>query len=76
MSPRSMQTQKRLKWQRAATLTRLAFIRRNLDKPDAEIGRMLGICRTAVHALRKCYKIAKVHSTIQRRNAGSRKSGD
>jgi hypothetical protein len=62
-----MQTQKRLKWQRAATLPRLAFIRRNLDKPDAEIGRMLGIGRTAVHALRKFYKIAKVHSTIQRR---------
>jgi hypothetical protein len=64
---RSMQTNTRLKWQRAATLPRLAFIRRNLDKPDAEIGRLLGIGRTAVHGLRQRYKIAKVHSTIQRR---------
>jgi hypothetical protein len=38
-----------------------------LDKPDAEIGRMLGIGRTAVHALRQRYKIAKVHATLQRR---------
>jgi hypothetical protein len=61
-----MQTKTRLKWQRAATIPRLEFIRRNLDKPDAEIGRMLGIQRTAVHALRQKYKITKVHGTIQR----------
>jgi len=62
-----MQTKPRLKWQRALTVQRLEFIRRNLDKPDAEIGRMLGIGRTAVHGLRQRYKIAKVHATIQRR---------
>jgi hypothetical protein len=62
-----MQTKPKLKWQRALTVQRLEFIRRNLDKPDAEIGRMLGIGRTAVHGLRQRYKIAKVHATIQRR---------
>ena len=61
-----MQTKPRLKWQRALTVERLEIIRRNLDKPDAEIGRMLGIQRTAVHALRQRYKITKVHGTIQR----------
>ncbi len=61
-----MQTNPRLKWQRAATIPRLEIIRRNLDKPDAEIGRMLGVCRSAVHSLRQRYKITKVHGTIQR----------
>ena len=61
-----MQTKPRLKWQRALTVERLEFIRRNLDKPDAEIARMLGVCRTAVHGLRQRYKITKVHGTIQR----------
>ena len=61
-----MQTKPRLKWQRALTLQRLEFIRRNLDKTDAEIARMLGVGRTAVHSLRQWYKITKVHATIQR----------
>ena len=64
---RPMQSNTRLKWQRAATLPRLAFIRRNLDKPDAEIGRRLGICRQAVHSLRQRYKITKVHASTQRK---------
>jgi DNA-binding CsgD family transcriptional regulator len=63
---RSMQTKPRLKWQRALTVERLEIIRRNLDKTDAEIARMLGVGRTAVHFLRQRYKIAKVHGTIQR----------
>ena len=63
---RSMQPKPRLKWQRALTLQRLEFIRRNLDKTDAEIARMLGVGRTAVHFQRKRYKITKVHGTIQR----------
>ncbi len=54
------------KWQRALTRQRLEIIRRNLDKTDAEIARMLGVGRTAVHFLRQRYKIAKVHGTIQR----------
>jgi len=64
---RPMQTNTRLKWQRAATIPRLEFIRRNLDKPDAEIARLLGVCRQAVHSLRQRYKITKVHATIQRK---------
>jgi hypothetical protein len=63
---RSMQTKPKPKWQRALTLQRLEIIRRNLDKTDAEIGRMLGIGRTAVHFQRQRYKITKVHGTIQR----------
>ena len=63
---RSMQTKPRLKWQRALTVQRLEFIRRNLDKTDAEIARMLGVGRTAVHFQRTRYKITKVHGTIQR----------
>jgi hypothetical protein len=63
---RSMQTNPNTKWQRALTRQRLEIIRRNLDKPDAEIGRMLGVGRTAVHSLRQRYKITKVHGTIQR----------
>jgi hypothetical protein len=63
---RSMQTKPNPKWQRALTRQRLEIIRRNLDKPDAEIARMLGVGRTAVHFQRKRYKIAKVHGTIQR----------
>jgi hypothetical protein len=61
-----MQTNPRPKWQHALTRQRLEIIRRNLDKPDAEIGRMLGVCRSAVHSLRKRYKITKVHGAIQR----------
>lgn len=61
-----MQTKPRLKWQRALTVQRLEIIRQNLDKTDAEVGRMLGIGRTAVHFQRKRYKITKVHGTIQR----------
>jgi hypothetical protein len=63
---RSMQINPPPKWQRALTRQRLEIIRRNLDKPDAEIGRMLGVCRSAVHSLRQRYKITKVHGTIQR----------
>jgi hypothetical protein len=62
-----MRTDTRKKWQRAATLPKLEIIRQNLDKSDAEIGRMLGVSRSAVHALRKWHKIAKVHSATQRR---------
>ena len=54
------------KWQRALTRQRLEIIRRNLDKTDAEIARMFGVGRTAVHFLRQRYKITKVHGTIQR----------
>jgi hypothetical protein len=61
-----MQTNPNPKWQHAPTRQRLEIIRRNLDKPDAEIGRMLGVCRQAVHSLRQRYKITKVHGTIQR----------
>jgi len=63
---RSMQTNPKPKWQRALTLQRLEIIRRNLDKTDAEIARMLGVGRTAVHFQRQRYKITKVHGTIQR----------
>jgi hypothetical protein len=62
-----MQTNPHPKWQRALTRQRLEIIRRNLDKPDAEIGRMLGVCRQAVHSLRQKYKITKVHASIQRK---------
>ena len=61
-----MQTDTRKKWQRAATLPKLEIIRQNLDKSDTEIGRMLGMSRSGVHALRKWHKIAKVHSATQR----------
>ena len=61
-----MKTKPRLKWQRALTVQRLEIIRRNLDKTDAEVARMLGVGRTAVHFQRKRYKITKVHGTIQR----------
>jgi hypothetical protein len=64
---RPMQNNPHPKWQRALTRQRLEIIRRNLDKADAGIGRMLGIGRSAVHSLRKKYKIAKVHATIQRK---------
>ena len=64
---RLMQTNPHPKWQRALTRQRLEIIRRNLDKPDAEIGRMLGVHRSAVHSLRQRYKITKVHATIQRK---------
>jgi hypothetical protein len=62
----SMQTKPRLKGQHALTLQRLEIIRNNLDKTDAEVARMLGVGRTAVHFQRKRYKITKVHGTIQR----------
>lgn len=61
-----MQTNPNPKWQHALTRQRLEIIRRNLDKTDAEIARMLGVGRTAVHFLRQRYKITKVHGTIQR----------
>jgi hypothetical protein len=61
-----MQTKPKPKWQRALTLQRLEIIRRNLDKTDAEIARMLGVGRTAVHFQRQRYKITKVHGTILR----------
>jgi len=61
-----MKTKPRLKWQRALTVQRLEIIRQNLDKTDAEIARMLGVGRTAVHFQRKRYKIAKVHGTVRR----------
>src|SRR5258706_16244081 len=61
-----MQTNPHPKWQHALTRQRLKIIRRNLDKTDAEIARMLGVGRTAVHFQRKRYKIAKVHGTILR----------
>jgi hypothetical protein len=63
---RPMRTKPRLKWQRALTVQRLDIIRRNLDKTDAEVARMLGVGRTAVHFQRTRYKITKVHGTIQR----------
>jgi DNA-binding transcriptional regulator YiaG len=61
-----MQTKPRLKWQRALTVQRLKIIRNNLDKTDAEVAKMLGVGRTAVHFQRKRYKITKVHGTVQR----------
>jgi len=61
-----MQNDTRKKWQRASTLPKLEIIRQNLDKSDEEIGRKLGMNRAAVHALRKWYKIAKVHVFTQR----------
>ena len=61
-----MQTNPKPKRLRALTRQRLEIIRQNLDKPDAEIGRMLGVCRSAVHSLRQKYQITKVHGTIQR----------
>jgi hypothetical protein len=61
-----MKTRKHPKWSRALTRQRLDIIRRNLDKTDAEIGRMLGVGRAAVHFQRQRYKITKVHGTIQR----------
>jgi hypothetical protein len=61
-----MQTKPKPKWQRALTLQRLEIIRNNLDKTDAEVAKMLGVGRTAVHFQRQRYKITKVHGTIQR----------
>jgi plasmid maintenance system antidote protein VapI len=60
---RSMQTKPNPK--RALTRQRLDVIRRHLDKTDAEIARMMGLHRSAVHQLRSRYKIAKVHGFIQ-----------
>jgi hypothetical protein len=53
------------KGQRALTRERLEIIRRNLDKTDAQVARMLGVHRTAVHDLRRRYNITKVHGTFQ-----------
>ncbi len=61
-----MQTNPNPKWQHALTRQRLEVIRRHLDKTDAEIARMMGLHRSAVHQLRSRYKIAKVHGAIQR----------
>jgi len=61
-----MQTNPKPKWQRALTVQRLEIIRQNLDKTDAEVARMLGVGRTAVHFQRQRYKITKVHGTIRR----------
>ena len=61
-----MQTNPHPKWQHALTRQRLEVIRRNLNKTDAEIARMMGLHRSAVHQLRRRYKIAKVHGAIQR----------
>jgi hypothetical protein len=61
-----MQTKPRLKWQRALTVQRLEIIRNNLDKTDEEVGKMLGVSRSAVHFQRKRYKITKVHGAVQR----------
>jgi len=61
-----MQTKPRLKWQRALTVQRLEIIRRNLDKTDAEIARMLGVGRAAVQFQRKRYKITKINGHTQR----------
>ena len=61
-----MQTKVKPKWQRALTQQRLEIIRQNLDKTDAEVARMLGVGRTAVHFQRKRYKIKKIHGTVLR----------
>jgi hypothetical protein len=61
-----MRTKAYPKWQRALTRQRLEIIRQNLDKTDAEVARMLGVGRTAVHFQRKRYKITKVHGTLLR----------
>lgn len=61
-----MQTNPHPKWQHALTRQRLEIIRRNLDKTDAVIARMLGVGRSAVHFQRKRYKITKTHGTTQR----------
>jgi DNA-binding CsgD family transcriptional regulator len=52
---------------RARTRQRLEIISQNLDKADAEIGRMFGISSAAVSELRRRYKIAKVAAYTQRR---------
>lgn len=52
-------------WQR--TQQRLKFIRQNLDKSDAEIGKMFGVTRAAIFELRMRYHIAKVRSNTQHR---------
>jgi len=54
------------KQQRALTRERLEIIRRNLDKTDAKVARMLGVHRSAVHQLRQRFEVAKVHGTVQR----------
>lgn len=52
-------------WQR--TQQRLKLIRQNLDKSDAEIGKMFGVTRAAIFELRMRYKIPKVRSNTQHR---------
>ena len=57
------------KWgPRQQTRERLRIIRRNLHKTDEEIGRIFGISRAAVHALRVRYGIAKKRGDTQRRD--------
>ena len=63
----AMQPTSRPKRQHAHMPERLEFIRQHLDKSDTEIARLLGLHRSAVHQLRRRYKIAKVHSFIQSR---------
>src|SRR5712672_4788628 len=65
-----MQTNPHPKWQHALTRQRLKIIRRNLDKTDAEIARILDVHRSAVHQLRQKYEVAKVHGTILRTQRG------
>jgi DNA-binding CsgD family transcriptional regulator len=62
-----MKTIDRRKGQRPRTIQRLEFIRRNLDKSDTEIARMLGVHRSAVHQLRHRFKIAKGHAAVERK---------
>jgi len=52
-------------WRR--TRGRLKIIRKNLTKTDAEIGRIFGITRAAVYALRVRFGIAKKRANIQRK---------
>ena len=61
-----MPTKPNHKWTLPLTRQRLEIIRQNLDKPDDEVARMLGVSRSAVHDLRRRYKITKIHGSIQR----------
>ncbi|MGH7951158.1 MAG: hypothetical protein ACREFE_04465 [Limisphaerales bacterium] len=51
----------------ARTKQRLKIILANLDKADAEIGRMIGVTRAAIFDLRVRYKIEKVRSNTQKK---------
>jgi len=50
---------------RPETLRRVEIIRRNLDKTDAAIGRIYGVTRGAVHALRVRFGIPKRRGNTQ-----------